>query len=234
MSEYLDAEAAAQAAGVAPRAAPIYPLSPADERNAGIMAAYLSTRAGATLPRINTDLFPPASFATKLAAAAPLDPLERLELYPQTINSEYLKPMSAEIDAAVAAGDLSLLIPYSERINPEYMVELRRRAAAAQGDVTPTLTSITGSVTTNNAVADGTATNAVAFVAHDQNGNAMPNMTLAFTTTGAATLTSTTGSTDATGSASATLHNTTAETNTVTAAFGGISGSADVTFAAAS
>lgn len=127
MSDYLDSEKTAQEQGLPPAPPPVWPVSAADRVHAAIRLGYLAGHAGATLPVIQPGFQPVAQ-----PAAVALTPLQRLEIYPQTINAEFLKPMTAQIDAAVAAGNMALLVPFSERIPTEFMVELRRRAAAVQ------------------------------------------------------------------------------------------------------
>lgn len=237
MSDYLAEDNARQAAGLAPQAAPIYPVSAANARNAAIRQAVFGARVGATLPHIAFGFKGTQAKASPFSsgqANTDLDPLDALELYPQTINAEYLKPMSTEIDAAVAAGDLNQLRPYAERINPELAVGLMRRAAAAQSEVTPKLTTVNGAAGTNNSPADGATANTCTFTALDQNGSAMAGQALAITTTGTGVATPTNGSTDASGHLLVSITDTAAEDVTVTATSGAVNGTATVTFVAAS
>ena len=87
-------------------------------------------------------------------------------------------------------------------------------------------------VTTDNAKANGTATDAVKAIVTDANGNLVKDATVAFTATNGATITTASATTDANGVATTTLTNTKAGTTSVTATVNGNSKSVDTTFVA--
>jgi hypothetical protein len=205
-----------------------YPDTPANITARAIRATVFPRRALPTPPPL-TVAGAQAQAGRSAEAMAALTPEQRLEIYPQTINAEYLTPMSD----LITEGDQEAIDRYGIWINPQVGDEFMRRAAAANL-TPPTVTTITGSTTTDNAANDGSATATVRFVVHDQHGAAMNGATLAYTTTGAAVLASQSGTTGTDGSASVNLTNMTAETVTVTATSGGQSGTATATFVAPS
>ncbi|WP_323066373.1 Ig-like domain-containing protein [Aeromonas jandaei] len=85
-------------------------------------------------------------------------------------------------------------------------------------------------VTTNNAKADGVATNAVKAVVRDAQGNPVSGVEVTFTVTNDAALALAKAATDANGEASSTLVNTKAGVSAVTATANGSSKSVDTTF----
>ncbi|TKI04848.1 beta strand repeat-containing protein, partial [Martelella alba] len=88
-------------------------------------------------------------------------------------------------------------------------------------------------VTANNALANGTAANAVRAVVTDAQGNPLAGQTVAFTATNGATVTTVIGTTGADGVATATLTNTTAGVSAVTATLtNGNNKTVDTTFVA--
>lgn len=208
-----------------------YPDTPANITARAIRATVFPRRALPTPPPL-TVAGAQAQAGRSAEAMAALTPEQRLEIYPQTINAEYLTPMSD----LITEGDQEAIDRYGIWINPQVGDEFMRRAAAANltPPAPPTVATITGSTTTDNAVADGAAPATVHFVVHDQHGAAMQGAALAYTVTGSAVLASQSGTTGADGSASVNLTNGTAETVTVTATSGGQSGTASATFVAAS
>ncbi|MCS3491020.1 inverse autotransporter beta domain-containing protein [Enterobacter sp. SLBN-59] len=96
-------------------------------------------------------------------------------------------------------------------------------AAIARGDLT---------VTRNNAVANGTDTNAVQATVTDANGNPVSGQAVSFTATNGAVVTVTSASTGEDGVATATLTNTKAGAAAVTASVGSSSQTVDTTFVA--
>jgi Bacterial Ig-like domain (group 1) len=206
-----------------------YPVTPANITRAAIYAAAWAARVPPTPPPLTLAAADVQAQRDGLAQTAALTPLESLQIYPQTINAEYLTPMST----LIAAGDQDAINRYGIWVNPQVGDELMRRNAAA--DLTPpVLTTITGSTTTDNAVADGTAHATVKFVVHDQDGQPMKGAALAYTATGTAQLAATTGTTGTDGSASVNLTDATPEAVTVTATSGGRTGTATATFVAGS
>jgi adhesin/invasin len=151
-------------------------------------------------------------------------------MYPQTINAEYLVPMSRVIEDAITANDPTAIAQYASGIAQEIAVGLIKKAYAAM-DAAPRVSSITGAATTDNAAADSTAPNTVKFTAMDQNGAPMAGVPLVFSSSSGTTpLTPASGDTAGDGTLSVDLINSVAETVTVTATSGAVSGVADVTF----
>ncbi|WP_176601207.1 Ig-like domain-containing protein, partial [Enterobacter asburiae] len=87
-------------------------------------------------------------------------------------------------------------------------------------------------VTTDNAKANGTATNAVKAIVTDANGNLVKDAVVTFTATNGAVITTASATTDADGIATTTLTNTKAGVAKVTANVNGNSQSVDTTFVA--
>ncbi|MGX9834552.1 Ig-like domain-containing protein [Enterobacter dykesii] len=87
-------------------------------------------------------------------------------------------------------------------------------------------------VTTDNAKADGTATNAVKAIVTDAKGNLVKDVTVTFTATNGATITTASATTDASGVATTTLTNTKSGVSKVTATVNGNSQTVDTTFVA--
>lgn len=225
--DYMAAEKARYAAKEAPQAAPIYPLSPADVKAAAVRLAQLDARVPPTLPVVEVP-------GVAAQALPDLTPVELLQEYPQRVNAEYLTPMTERINTALETGDYSGVYSYAESINPEVGRGLAYRAALAEGGEAVTApASVTGAAGTNNSPADGATANTATFTVLNSLGQAMPNIGVALATTGAATLASPSGTTDASGVATASLTDATAETVTVTCTAGSVSGSADLTFGAA-
>ncbi|MFV8808616.1 Ig-like domain-containing protein [Yersinia enterocolitica] len=103
------------------------------------------------------------------------------------------------------------------------------------------LTVITGTVsapqltvTTDNALANGSASNGVQAIVTDANGNPVVGEGVSFSASNGASLTTVIGTTGADGKATATLTNITAGISTVTATLGnGASATVDTTFVVA-
>ena len=206
-----------------------YPETPANQRNEAIRQAWR-----ANIPTLQAA---PAGDNRDLGIpTTPMTPTEWLQAYPKTINPEYLQKMTEVIDAAVAANDFTALYAYCETINPRYAVELSVRAKAVEGGqaLTPVVTTITGTVTTDNSPADGSTANVVQFEAVDQYSQPIA-ATLAITCSGTGIPAPASGATDGTtGQLAVNVTDATAEAVTVTATAGTITGTATTTFVAAS
>ncbi|WP_191624637.1 Ig-like domain-containing protein [Pseudomonas fluorescens] len=98
-------------------------------------------------------------------------------------------------------------------------------------DSTATITSANLTVSTDNAIADGTASNAVQVIVTDANGNVVPNQPVTFSVDNGSTISGSMDTNDQ-GIATATLTNTTAGVTAVTAATNGNSQSKNTTFIA--
>ncbi|MFQ6283722.1 inverse autotransporter beta domain-containing protein [Yersinia enterocolitica] len=115
------------------------------------------------------------------------------------------------------------------------------RQGNASSRVTMQLTVITGTVsapqltvTTDNALANGSASNGVQAIVTDANGNPVVGEGVSFSASNGASLTTVIGTTGADGKATATLTNITAGISTVTATLGnGASATVDTTFVVA-
>lgn len=222
-------------------ATPLYPPSAANALRNAWRQSYLDARVPPTLPEIDRFYFPP-DYAERQRAgagagtsAATEDPEAALRMHPQTINAEYLGPMQAVIDDALSSGDFTQLLNYAENIAQEQGVALLKKVQAAQGELTPHATTITATVGTDNAVADGTAANTVDFVVTDQYGQPMAAALVVTCDMGTATPTPANGTSDATtGSLAVSVVDTVAEVVSVSAASGAVATSASVTFGAAS
>src|SRR5690606_37024693 len=83
---------------------------------------------------------------------------------------------------------------------------------------------------TNNATANGSATNSVKAVVTDANGNPLSGVAVSFSATNGATVVTPNGTTGADGSVTVTLTSTTAGQSTVTATANGSSAAVPVTF----
>jgi len=228
-SPYLDEENARAAANGEPGAAPVYPISPADLRNAAIRVAWRSGRVPPTLPEVRAPGIP-GSPGVRSA-----DPVADLRMYPQTINAEYLVPMSEVIEDAIASGDPTALEQYASGIAQEIAVGLIKKAYAALEAVPepdpPAVTTITGAVGTDNSPADGATGNTATFTALDQY-SAPIAAPLAFSCDmGTATPTPASGTAAADGTLSVSVVDTVAETVVVTATSGSVTGTASLTFA---
>ncbi|WP_411704856.1 YrIlm family inverse autotransporter adhesin [Edaphovirga cremea] len=99
-------------------------------------------------------------------------------------------------------------------------------------DSTATLTAGNLTVTANNALSNGSATNAVQAIVTDANGNPVVGQSVSFVASNGATVTTESVTTDANGLASTTLTSTTAGVSTVTATVNGASQSVESTFVA--
>ncbi|MCS3490708.1 inverse autotransporter beta domain-containing protein [Enterobacter sp. SLBN-59] len=97
---------------------------------------------------------------------------------------------------------------------------------------TATISAGNLTVTTDNAKANGTATNAVKAIVTDASGNLVSGVAVTFTATNGATITTASATTDADGIATTTLTNTTAGKAKVTATVNGNSQTVDTTFVA--
>jgi hypothetical protein len=233
--DYMAEEKARYAAGAAPQNPPLYPVSAADTRAHAWHSAVLASRVAPTLPKIQPNPFVRQAAQRQGEAvgdAAAVDPITALKNYPQGVNAEYLAPMTQVINDAAAAGDMGPIEDYAMRINPEIGVGLYERAVAAQGEVTPVLTSITATTASDDqAPADGTTANVVRFQALDQRGQNMA-ATLAVTSDSTtATLDPTDGTTATDAPLTVNVTDTVAETVTVTATSGGKTGTVSTTFA---
>lgn len=222
-SPYLDAEAARAEANGEPGAAPIYPISPADLRNEAIRLAWRSGRVPPTLPE-RTAPGIPGNPATTSA-----DPVADLRMYPQTINAEYLTAMSAVIEQAITSGDATEIEVYASGIAQEIAVGLIRKAYAAI-DGASRVTSISGAVVADSALADGAAANTVRFTVLDQNSAPMAAPLSMTCDMGTASPTPASGTTAADGTLAVDVVDTVPESVVLTATSGTVSGTASVTF----
>jgi hypothetical protein len=108
-----------------------YPDTPANITARAIRATVWPRRSLPTPPPLTLAAADVQTRRDALAASA-LTPEQSLEVYPQTINAEYLTPMST----LIAAGDQAAIDRYGIWVNPQVGDELMRRNAAA--DLTPT------------------------------------------------------------------------------------------------
>jgi adhesin/invasin len=229
--EYMAAEKARYATQEPPQTPPIYPLSPASAKARAYHALTLAQRVPPTLPTL-IDPQRPAE-----PAARALTDEDALRIYPQTINADFLAPMTQVIEDALASGDMEGVYRYAAWIPQEIGIGLAKRAHAYAGDLPPdppplVLTTITGSVVTDNSPADSASVNTVQFTATDQNGAGMVAALVFTCDSQTAPLTPASASTAPDGSFSVDLIDSVAETVTVTATSGSVSGAASVTFTA--
>jgi hypothetical protein len=209
-----------------------YPVTPANITREAIYAAQLAARVAPTRPPLTLAGATVQARRDALAASSSLTPEQRLEIYPQTINAEYLTPMST----LIAAGDQQAMDNYGIWINPQVGDEFLRRAdAAASADNVPA--TITVASVSNNVPADGTTPCAATFTVRNAAGTALPGIVVSFTVASASSnahLAAANGTTDSLGVAGAAVTNTTAEDATVTATAGAATITATATFVAAS
>lgn len=220
-----------------PETPPLYPPSPASAMARAWRRDYLQGRVPPTLPR-NNPLWTPPDAAAKGRASGPGttavsdDPEADLRMYPQTINAEYLEPMTKVIDDALASGDFTALEAYASNIAQEQGVGLAKKAYAARGELTPAATVITAIPGTDNSPADGTTANTVDFEVKDQYGAPMAAAVTVTCDMATATPTPGSGTSDATtGMLSVSVVDTVAEVVSVTATAGSATASASLTFA---
>ena len=225
-SPYLDAENARAEANGEPGVAPIYPISPADVRNDAIRGAWRSRRVMPTLPELKAPGIP----GSPGPRGASDDPVADLRMYPQTINNEYLTPMSAVIEQAISSGDPAALEQYASGIAQEIAVGLVKKAYAAL-ESAPRATTVTGAVTTDSSPADGATANVATFTVLDQNGQPMAAPLTVSCDKATATPNPASGTTAADGTLAVDVIDSVAETVVVTATSGSVSGTASLTFA---
>lgn len=222
-----------------PETPALYPPSPAAAMARAWRRDYLQGRVPPTLPKPNPLWTPPDAAARGRARASGPgttavsdDPEADLRMYPQTINAEYLEPMTKVIDDALASGDFTALEAYASNIAQEQGVGLAKKAYAARGELTPAATVITAIPGTDNSPADGTTANTVDFEVKDQYGAPMAAAVTVTCDKATATPTPGSGTSDATtGMLSVSVVDTVAEVVSVTATAGAATTSASLTFA---
>lgn len=205
-----------------------YPDTPANITARAIRATVWPRRALPTPPPLTLAGATAQAQRDGLAATAALTPVESLEIYPQTINAEYLTPMNT----LIAAGDQDAIDRYGIWINPQVGDELMRRNAAA--DLTPPVPdTVEGVAVVASAVADGAAAASAKFTVLDQDRVPMKGAAVTFSSgSETATLTPASGTTGTDGGLTVSVKDTAVETVTVTATSGGKTDTVDLGFTA--